>query len=143
MLAACSGFILNPTGAEPSSEPAKPPVEELTILTHEQVPWETMDNGWRRQVLFSGQLTLVILEATGPTSGPIETHSHPHDQISYLIEGDIEVQIGKEIRKISKGGFFRVPSNAPHGIQVLSKTATLMDTFTPPREDFRPKQQSR
>jgi quercetin dioxygenase-like cupin family protein len=102
-----------------------------------EVPWETLDNGWRRKVLFSGELTFVLLEAKGPTSGPIELHSHVHDQISYVMEGELEVQIGDETRNISTGGFYRVPVNVPHGVQVLSGKLTLVDAFTPPREDFR------
>jgi quercetin dioxygenase-like cupin family protein len=96
-----------------------------------------MENGWRRKVLFSGELTFVLLEAKGPTSGPIELHRHVNDQISYVVEGEIIAQVGKESRRIGKGGFFRVPSNAPHGIQILSSSVQLIDAFTPPREDFR------
>ena len=107
------------------------------IFGAEEVPWEEMENGWRRQVLFSGQLTFVVLDAKGPTSGPVELHNHVHDQISYVMEGDIEAHIGDETKRISTGGFYRVPSNAPHGVQVLSERLLLIDAFTPPREDFR------
>lgn len=110
---------------------------QSVIFTAEEVPWETMENGWRRKVLFSGQLTFVVLEAKGPTTGSVELHSHVHDQISYVMEGQIEAHIGDEIKQISTGGFYRVPSNAPHGVQVLSEKLLLIDAFTPPREDFR------
>jgi len=107
------------------------------IFEADEVSWESLDNGWRRKVLFSGELTFVLLEAKGPTSGPIELHSHVHDQISYVMEGELEVQIGDKTRNISTGGFYRVPTNVPHGVQVLSEKLTLVDAFTPPREDFR------
>jgi quercetin dioxygenase-like cupin family protein len=107
------------------------------IFAAEEIPWEEMENGWKRKVLFSGQLTFVVLEAKGPTSGTVELHSHVHDQVSYIMEGDVEVHIGDETKQISTGGFFRVPSNAPHGVQVLSPKLIVIDAFTPPREDFR------
>jgi quercetin dioxygenase-like cupin family protein len=127
-------FLLNSetgTGADRS--------EEKTILDHSDVPWEELENGWRRQVLFSGELTLVVLEAQGPSDGPIPLHHHVHDQISYLVEGKIEVKIGDEQRQIGEGGFYRVPSGVAHGIRILSKSLKLIDVFSPPREDFRPK----
>jgi len=122
-----------------SQVPAATSQPDLTpiIFGAKDVPWQEMENGWRRKVLFSGELTLVLLDAKGPTSGPIELHSHANDQISYVIEGDLEVQIGDETKQISTGGFFRVPSNAAHGVQVLSPKLLLVDAFTPPREDFR------
>ena len=91
LLTACSGFLVTSAGGESPSEPARSPAEE-TIFSSAQVPWEKLDNGWKRKVLFSGELTFVILEATGPGTGPIDLHHHPHDQISYLIDGEIEVQ---------------------------------------------------
>jgi quercetin dioxygenase-like cupin family protein len=54
-----------------------------------------------------------------------------------VIRGEIEAQVGSEKRRIGEGGFFRVPSNTLHGIQILTPTVQLIDVFTPPREDFR------
>jgi quercetin dioxygenase-like cupin family protein len=113
------------------------PLEEQLILDASEVLWEELENGWRRQVLFSGQLTLVVLEARGPTSRPSPLHRHINDQITYVLDGEIDVQVAEETRRIGKGGFFRVPANAPHGIRILTSSARLVDVFTPPREDFR------
>lgn len=113
------------------------PFDGRNILPASDVPWEKLDGGWRRQVVFSGELTLVVLEAPGPTAGPIPLHSHENDQISHVIDGEIEVQVATETRQIGKGGVFRVPANAPHGIRILSSSVRLVDVFTPPREDFR------
>lgn len=131
-------FAIATTGCS-SQAPAAPEEAELTsiIFAAEEIPWEEMENGWRRKVLFSGELTFVVLEAKGPTAGAIELHSHVNDQISYVMAGDVEVQIGGETKGISTGGFFRVPPNAPHGVRVLSPTLLVVDAFTPPREDFR------
>ncbi len=110
---------------------------EETILPASEADWTVLDNGWRRQAIFSGALTLAVIEAKGPEEGPILLHHHVHDQVTYLVDGEIEVQIGDEVEKIGPGGSYRVPSNVPHGIRVLSERARLIDAFTPPREDFR------
>jgi len=119
-----------PASATPSDLPA-------LFFAADEVPWVELENGWRRKALFSGELTLVVFEAKGPTTGPIELHSHVHDQISYVAEGEIEAQVGNETRLVSTGGFFRVPANSPHGVRVLSPKLVAIDAFTPPREDFR------
>jgi quercetin dioxygenase-like cupin family protein len=111
--------------------------DETTILPASEANWAVLENGWRRQAIFSGNLTLAVIEAKGPETGPIQTHHHVHDQVTYLIDGEIEVQIGDEVRRIGPGGSYRVPSDVPHGIRVLSAKARLVDAFTPPREDFR------
>lgn len=116
-----------------SQAPASPSL----FFAAEEIPWVELENGWKRKALFSGELTLVVFEATGPTLGPIELHSHVHDQISYIAEGEIEAQVGEKTRKISSGAFFRVPANAPHGVRVLSDKLVAIDAFSPPREDFR------
>lgn len=108
-----------------------------TILPAADADWTVLPNGWRRQAIFSGALTMAVIEAKGPEQGPILLHHHEHDQVTYLIDGEIEVQIGDEVRKIGPGAAYRVPSDVPHGIRVLSPTARLIDAFTPPREDFR------
>ena len=113
------------------------PSEGENILAAEEVSWEDLNEAVRRKVLFSGELTFVFLEIKGPSSDPIPLHSHPNDQISYVVEGELEVQVGEDVRVIGKGGFFRVPSNLPHGARALSPVVYLIDTFTPPREDFR------
>lgn len=109
------------------------------ILAARDVPWERLPDGARRKVLFGEELTFVLLEAPGPTPGPIPLHSHPNEQITHVIDGDIDVRVGDEARRIAKGGFFRVAPNVPHGIRIRSPSVRLVDVFTPPREDFRPR----
>ena len=107
------------------------------IIPASEGTWTTLDNGWRRQAIFSGNLTVAVIEAKGPERGPIQTHHHVHDQVTYVIDGEVEVLIGDELRQVGSGGAYRVPSDVPHGIRVLTDNARLVDAFTPPREDFR------
>ena len=132
----CGLFVVARSGL--LAAPDKKPVSaEQCILLAADVPWQALDNGMRRKVVFSGQLTFVLLEAKGPTALPIALHQHPNDQISYVLDGRIIAKVGKEERQIKKGDFFRVPANVPHGAQILSSSVRLIDVFTPPREDFR------
>jgi len=65
--------------------------------------------------------------------GPV--HQHPHRQVSFVVAGRFEVQIGTATRVLSAGDCFIVPPDVPHGAVALEDGA-LVDVFTPPREDF-------
>ena len=62
-------------------------------------------------------------------------HTHPHTQISYVIEGKFEATIDGELRIISKGDTYITKPNEPHGVTCL-EAGTLLDIFTPMRRDF-------
>ena len=62
-------------------------------------------------------------------------HTHPHSQISYVLEGKFEATIDGEVRIIEKGDTYYTKPNAPHGVVCLEK-GMLLDIFTPMRADF-------
>ena len=62
-------------------------------------------------------------------------HTHPHTQISYVLEGCFEATINGETKVISKGDTYITEPNAPHGVVCLEAGA-LLDIFTPMRADF-------
>ena len=63
-------------------------------------------------------------------------HSHPHEQIGYIISGRLIYQEeGKEDKLLETGDSYYVPPNVVHGVQILEDTK-LLDIFTPMREDF-------
>ena len=62
-------------------------------------------------------------------------HSHPHIQVSYVVEGAFEVTIDGVTETVGAGGSFIVPSGLVHGVVALEK-GRLIDVFTPMRQDF-------
>lgn len=62
-------------------------------------------------------------------------HTHPHVQISYVLEGKFEATIGGETKIISKGDTYITEPDVPHGVVCLEAGA-LLDIFTPMRKDF-------
>lgn len=92
----------------------------------------------QRRIVHTSNLMMVIIDfAGGPWPDPDPLHSHPHEQITYVAEGEILfLSGGNEPRKLRAGETFAVPSGLPHSIQLLSPTARLIDAFHPIREDF-------
>ncbi len=98
------------------------------------VTWETVGDGVRRKVLaHTADLMLVRVDFDAGAVGAV--HQHPHRQISYVAEGRFQVQMGDETRELVRGDSFLAMANVPHGVVAL-EAGTLMDSFTPAREDF-------
>ena len=112
-----------------------------TVLLSAQTPADPFRPGFSRRIVQTSQLMTVVLDIdNGPWDAPDPLHSHPHEQITYIAEGEVlfvtEGAEGEETRKLVAGDLFAVPSGIPHSIQLLSQRARLIDTFHPIREDF-------
>lgn len=62
-------------------------------------------------------------------------HSHPHEQIGYVLEGSFELNMDGEKYIIKKGDTYYTKPNLQHGVVAL-EDGKLLDIFTPQREDF-------
>jgi len=107
-----------------------------TLKSSEVTPEMIMEGRTRYLAHLSNLMMVVIDFQDGSASRPDPPHSHPHEQISYVVSGEIHVVLGNETTRLGPGDIFTVPPNLPHSIQVLTSTARLVDTFTPVREDF-------
>jgi quercetin dioxygenase-like cupin family protein len=79
-------------------------------------------------------MTLGLVEIEAGSDLPM--HSHPHEQITYIVEGTLQMRIGEEDYKLSAGMFHIIPSNVLHGAKALSD-CKVIDVFNPVREDYR------
>jgi quercetin dioxygenase-like cupin family protein len=80
------------------------------------------------------QMTLGIVEIKAGSDLPL--HSHPHEQITYILEGQLNMSIGGQQYELSAGMFHVIPSNIPHGAVAITD-CQVMDVFNPVREDYR------
>jgi quercetin dioxygenase-like cupin family protein len=64
-------------------------------------------------------------------SGP-GPHKHTwSDETFYVLDGEIAVLVGEEIKTVRKGDFLMVPRNTRHAFRVTSETARFLNTYTP------------
>ncbi len=93
------------------------------------------DTGVKRKVLaYSRNLMNVELFFEKGAVGAM--HSHPHEQIGYVIEGSlIFKEEGCKDVTLHAGDSYIVEPGVMHGIECLSEVK-LLDIFTPMREDF-------
>jgi len=102
-----------------------------------EVKLEVIAKGRTRYLAHLSNLMMVVIDFhDGPTFHPDPPHSHPHEQISYVVSGEINFVLGNDITRLGQGDIFIVPSNIPHSIQLLTEHVRLIDTFSPIRKDF-------
>ena len=101
---------------------------------YKDIEGETVAPGVVRKVLaFCDNLMSVENEFEEGAVGAM--HSHPHTQITYVVEGRFRFTIGDEIREVSKGDTLCKQNGVKHGCVCLEK-GVLLDIFTPIRKDF-------
>ena len=63
-------------------------------------------------------------------------HHHVQEQITYIIEGQLDMTIGGEFCSLTAGMYHIIPSHTPHS--AIARTACkVIDVFNPAREDYR------
>lgn len=99
--------------------------------------WEDAEPGVRRRIL-QAQGGLMLMEVQFAAGAAGYEHNHVHEQISYCVAGRFEYSLEGRAHVLSQGESIYVPSNARHGAKAL-EAGTLIDVFTPLREDLLPR----
>lgn len=90
--------------------------------------------GLVRQVLAAGeQMMLVRHVMQDGWEGAL--HSHPHEQMVYVVRGRLIFTRGSEKFEVQTGDSFVVAGGVEHQAIALEESEVL-DVFAPPREDY-------
>ena len=63
-------------------------------------------------------------------------HSHPHEQVVNLLDGEFELTINEQTKRLKAGQVAIIPSNAIHSGKAITD-CRIIDAFYPIREDYR------
>jgi quercetin dioxygenase-like cupin family protein len=111
--------------------------DESMFVYAKETTAEDLGGGVRRKVLaHDGGLMQVEVAFEEGAVGPL--HSHPHEQLTYVLSGEFEFTIGDETKIVRAGDTMYKKSGVLHGCRCL-KSGVLLDTFTPQRADYLPK----
>jgi len=67
----------------------------------------------------------------------VPLHSHPHEQISYILEGAVRFQVGDVGYDLKPGEGLVIPGGVTHGaVQVGPEGCRMVEIFTPLRDDY-------
>ncbi|KNC90734.1 cupin domain-containing protein [Trabulsiella odontotermitis] len=95
---------------------------------------DDLGNGVTRRILaHSGSMMAVEVHFESGAVGAM--HSHPHEQLTYVLAGRFRFTIDGKTQDVSAGDTLYKAPNVVHGCVCL-EAGTLLDTFTPQRDDF-------
>jgi quercetin dioxygenase-like cupin family protein len=78
---------------------------------------------------------LMLTHFTFKAGAEVPEHSHPHEQITLMIEGEMEFTFCGETRRIRAGDGCAVPPYAKHSVRAITD-AKAVDCWHPIREDY-------
>lgn len=100
-----------------------------------QFPIIKADPGVTRQVLADHPDLMVVAFEFSEEGAEGKLHNHPHVQSTFVKSGRFIFSVDGEKTEVGPGDSFVIPTNLVHGC-VCVEPGTLIDSFTPRRDDF-------
>jgi quercetin dioxygenase-like cupin family protein len=67
----------------------------------------------------------------------VEEHSHPHEQMGLMLEGEALFIVGGQERLVKAGEMWRIPGGVKHKVIAGDAPCKALDVFYPIRDDYR------
>ncbi len=107
----------------------------VKLVRWNEVETERLNPLLERQFLSSAGITLARFRLRQGVVVP--EHSHPNEQLAYVLEGALKFTIAGEELVVHAGEVLCIPPNVPHQAEALEDTLDL-DVFVPARADWTP-----
>src|SRR5215510_2722602 len=101
--------------------------------TFAALPEEQISEKISRRIL-SGDQGMIVWWSIG-AGVHVEPHSHPNEQIVWMLKGKMEFRLGSEQRVCGQGDVVVIPGGTEHEGWIREDTEVI-DFFAPPRADF-------
>jgi quercetin dioxygenase-like cupin family protein len=100
------------------------------------VRWDALDPlelvpGLRFQPVLGDRLMANFVSFEPHTEAPL--HWHDEEQISFVVDGELEFEIAGEKRVLHRGEAAVIPPNVPHAARTYDNSCLEVDVFHPPR----------
>ena len=108
------------------SKPTVTKIADATVLTPEP--------GLQRRILTHSP-TMMLVEHRMESGWKGARHSHPQEQMVYVLAGRLRFTCGSDTFEIAAGDSFIVPGNVEHEAAALEE-CVVIDVFHPTRPDY-------
>ncbi|WP_298760850.1 cupin domain-containing protein [uncultured Psychroserpens sp.] len=98
------------------------------------IPQKEIITGFKARFVHSAHTTTAFWEIEAGAELPL--HSHIHEQISMVTEGQFQMTINNVTKVYTPGMLVIIPSNIEHSGKALT-TCKITDVFSPVREDYK------
>jgi len=105
----------------------------MSVILLDQIEARELLPGYFVRFVHSDSTTHAFWEVKKGAELPL--HSHVHEQIAVVNEGEFELTIDGVARVMKPGMVAIIPSNVPHSGVALTD-CKMVDTFCPVREDY-------
>jgi quercetin dioxygenase-like cupin family protein len=115
---------------------SQPTFPDVMRVSPSDAPFFSPEPGLLRRILAHNEKMMLVehhMEATWVGA----RHSHPHDQMVYVIAGRLLFSCGGEQFEAGAGDSFILKGGIEHEARAL-EAAVVLDVFTPYREDYLP-----
>lgn len=99
------------------------------LPSKEMFPGLTLRAAWLENLM----ITMVDLDP----GTKIPEHEHPHEQITYVVSGSLEMTVGTETRVLGPGAGVTIPPGVRHYAVTGDEHTSLIDSWAPVREDYK------
>ncbi len=117
--------------------PVSPEAAEATHIRWADVPTEAMNPLLHRAFVTGEQAMIARIDLKQGCVVP--RHSHPNEQIAWIVSGALEFSLGPEGAEkrvtVRAGEVLVIPGGLPHAAEALEDTVDY-DIFAPPRQDW-------
>jgi quercetin dioxygenase-like cupin family protein len=106
----------------------------MPFLTLSQLEESELVPGFKSRFVHTEAVTLAYWDIEAGAALP--EHSHPHEQVANVIEGEFELTVAGERRLLTPGQVAVIPGGVPHSGSAMT-SCRIIDVFHPVREDYR------
>jgi len=105
----------------------------MSLYCWDEIPEERLQENISRKII-SGERVMAahVFLRKGAV---VPVHSHESEQLTYILEGLLELTLPGGVFRVGEGQVLVIPSNVEHSAVALEDTLD-MDVFSPIREDW-------
>lgn len=107
----------------------------MPFLKLDDVPAEDVLPGIRVKFVYLKSTMFCVIEYA--PNAIVPSHRHLHEQISLVLEGEIEATVAGETRRVGVGGIVRVESNVIHSSKALADGAKVVCASSPVMKPYK------
>ena len=100
----------------------------------QKIPFKQLAPGITGHYVHGDKQTFGLVELEAGSSVPL--HHHINEQITYILEGQLDMMIGGVAHSLTAGMYYVIPSNISHSAVAVTD-CRVIDVFSPMREDYK------
>jgi quercetin dioxygenase-like cupin family protein len=106
----------------------------MSFRNLDEIEPREMMPGFRAKFIHTDRVTIAFWQIAAGTVLP--EHSHPHEQIATMLEGQFELTVGGDTQVLEAGQVAVIPGDTLHSGRAITN-CRIQDVFQPPRDEYR------